>query len=82
MGLEVEAKLKVDTHHSLRERLIALGALCASRVLETNHIFDNADRSLLAGDRGLRVREYRTVVGQASSSTLTQSGLRPQPNSF
>ncbi len=76
MGLEVEAKLKVEAHQPLRERLTALGAQCVSRVVETNHIFDNADRVLLAGDRGLRVREYRTIEGQTPSATLTYKGPR------
>ena len=76
MGLEVEAKLKVDTHQPLRDRLTALGARCSGRVSETNHIFDNADRVLLAGDRGLRVRECRTVEGPAPSATLTYKGPR------
>ncbi len=76
MGLEIEAKLKVDTHQPLRDRLTALGAGCVSRVVEANHIFDNADRVLLAGDRGLRVREYRSIEGQTPSITLTYKGPR------
>lgn len=76
MGLEIEAKLKVEDHQPLRDRLIALGARCSSRVVETNHIFDGQDRSLLAGGRGLRVRECRPVDGQKPAATLTYKGPR------
>ncbi|HOW73217.1 MAG TPA: class IV adenylate cyclase [Phycisphaerae bacterium] len=77
MPLEVEAKLKVDDHAAVRERLRALGALCQGQVTETNRIFDSPDRTLLAGGRGLRVRSSVTADGR-TLGTLTYKGpLRP-----
>ena len=77
MPLEVEAKLKVDDHTAVRERLRAMGASCFGQVTETNRIFDSADRTLLAGGRGLRVRASVTADGR-TLGTLTYKGpLRP-----
>ena len=76
MPLEIEAKLKVDSHESVRDKLRAAGASRLGRVLETNRIFDNADRSLLAGDRGLRVRTTQTQTHRNAGATLTYKGPR------
>lgn len=77
MPLEVEAKLKIADHAAVRERLRALGASCQGRVIETNHIFDSPDRTLLARGRGLRVRASLTLDGR-KLGTLTYKGpLRP-----
>lgn len=74
MALEVEAKVKVDSHDAVRQRLRALGARWVSRVLESNHIFDTADRTLLAGGRGLRVRAYVEGEGEVPSAAMTYKG--------
>ena len=42
MPLEIEAKLKVDSHAAVQAKLRAVGAERLGQVLETNHIFDNA----------------------------------------
>ncbi|HOB76029.1 MAG TPA: class IV adenylate cyclase [Phycisphaerae bacterium] len=76
MATEVEAKLKVDSHEAVRGRLRALGAEPRGQVLEVNHIFDNAHRSMLAGDRGLRLRECRDERGELVRAVLTYKGPR------
>lgn len=73
MGIELEAKIKVDSLAAVRERLSAVGGQRVGAVLERNHIFDDAARSLLAGDRGLRVRGCRHEDGR-ESATLTYKG--------
>ncbi len=78
MAVETEAKIKVDAHEGLRARLHAVGAERHGAVLETNWIFDDAQRSLLATGRGLRVRDHQTLNGPDRPPTLTYKGaVRP-----
>ncbi len=56
MSREIEAKLRVDSHQPVRERLRALGAEFVARVLETNRIFDRSDGSFRRRGCGLRIR--------------------------
>jgi len=79
--LEIEAKLKVDSHAPVRERLEACSARFAYRVLEENHILDWADGSLRAAGCGLRVRRCRVLGGRPVSDTLTYKGPR-QPGPY
>ncbi len=74
MSLEVEAKLAVDEHDPLRDRLRSLGARSLGRVLETNTLYDDADKSLLAAGSGLRVRRHDVLEGEARPDTLTYKG--------
>lgn len=76
MPLEIEAKIKVVSHADVRARLQTLGARFVARVLETNHIFDNADRTLLNSGCGLRIRACRVLEGEAPPATLTYKGPR------
>jgi adenylate cyclase class 2 len=76
MATETEAKLKVASHRVIRARLEHLGARCAGAVLETNHIFDSASRSMLAADEGLRVRRMDAIDGPDRTATLTYKGAR------
>lgn len=76
MSVELEAKIKVDSHEPIRSALAAAGGQRVGRVLETNHIFDNADRTLLAGGCGLRVRESRAETGDGTSATMTYKGVK------
>jgi len=80
MPIEVEAKFKVDSHDAVRAKLAEIGGRHLRRVLETNHIFDDAGRTLLAGGRGLRIRECRADAGKAPPPILTYKGpRRPGP---
>jgi adenylate cyclase class 2 len=81
MSVEVEAKIKVASHEGVRATLNELGAARLGCVLETNHIFDNGERTLLAADCGLRVRACRSVEGAAPAATLTYKGPR-EPGTF
>lgn len=74
MGIETEAKLKVSSHDAIRTLLDRLGAEPLGSVLETNHIFDNPNRTLLASDAGLRVRRMRAITGPERPTTLTYKG--------
>lgn len=77
MNLEIEIKLKVEALEPIRVRLAECGGELASNVLETNHIFDRADRSLLNADQGLRVRATSSRQTPTSrSATLTFKGPR------
>ncbi len=80
MTLEIEAKIKVDSHDAVRAKLAELGARSLGRVLESNHIFDNAERTLLAGGCGLRIRICQAQEGNAPPATLTYKGpIQPGP---
>jgi adenylate cyclase class 2 len=79
MSVEIETKLKVDSHDTVRATLSAIGATRIGWVLEENHIFDSADRAMLKADCGLRVRICRDDTGQPVSTTMTYKG--PQSDS-
>jgi len=76
MPTEVEVKLKVDAHDPVRAKLQEHAAQPLGQVLEINHIFDNAQRSMLASDRGLRVRECHDAHGALVRAILTYKGPR------
>jgi adenylate cyclase class 2 len=81
MSYELELKVKVDGHESARSKLAELGAECLGRVLETNHIYDDPDRTLLAGGRGIRIRTCEAEEGGSRLPTLTYKGKR-KPGPF
>ena len=56
MAVEIEAKLKVESHQFVRDLLRSLGASCIGGVLETNTFLDTDDHALRQADQGLRVR--------------------------
>lgn len=72
--LEIEAKIRVDGHQAVRERLKELGAVYVGRYVETNHILDRTDGLLRGTGRGLRVRTMETLQGEPASPTLTYKG--------
>src|SRR5438552_3283677 len=76
MPIEIEAKMKVTEHGSLRSVLKELGATKVGEFLETNTFFDTDDRSLLAADRGLRIRQNRNVASGKEEFILTLKGPR------
>jgi adenylate cyclase class 2 len=59
MPLELELKVKVQDFDALRKALAASGAKHIGAVLETNTFFDTPGKSLLAQDKGLRLRRTR-----------------------
>jgi adenylate cyclase class 2 len=76
MPVEIEAKMKVESLEAVRERLKALSATPAGQALETNVFFDTEDRSLLAGDRGLRLRTAKSLPDGPTANTVTYKGPR------
>jgi adenylate cyclase class 2 len=76
MAVEIEAKMKVPDHHALRCKLAELGATPRGRFLEVNTFFDTEDRALLAGDKGLRLRQNRDIDSQAEQFVITFKGPR------
>jgi adenylate cyclase, class 2 len=78
MPLEIEAKIKVDAHEPIRQRLSETGAKRLGCVLETNTFLDDADRSLFAGGKGLRLRQLDVISGPRRTSTLTFKGPKQQ----
>ena len=74
MSFEIEAKLRVDSHEPVRERLRVLGATPIETVREWNEIFDRPDGSLRRAGYGLRVRSVAAVVGLGQRATLTVKG--------
>ncbi|RIK62839.1 MAG: hypothetical protein DCC65_16970 [Planctomycetota bacterium] len=76
MAVELECKLAVADHESVRERLRASGAVRLCCVLERNRLFDDERKSLLAAGCGLRVRDIRVLDGDpaAAPATLTFKG--------
>jgi adenylate cyclase class 2 len=76
MPVEIEAKIKVDDFASIRAKLKELAATYVADYLETNAIFDTEDRSLLAEDKGLRVRSARDEKTGEEVCTVTYKGPR------
>jgi adenylate cyclase, class 2 len=76
MAVELEAKIKVDDFADVRRKLESAGAKFVADQFETNVIFDTEDRSLLAEDKGLRVRSAKDEKTGASVCTVTFKGPR------
>ena len=72
MSTETEAKLKVESHHRLAERLAEFGAEFIGEQIHTDYYFDDADRTLTADDKCLRVR--RQLMGETEKVLLTYKG--------
>jgi adenylate cyclase class 2 len=76
MAVEIEAKIKVDDLAPTRAKLQEAGAKFVADQFEVNAIFDTDDRSLLAADKGLRVRLARNEKTDEQAVTLTFKGPR------
>ena len=76
MPVEIEAKFKVESFDAVWEKLRARAAAFVGDRLETNIFFDTEDRSLLASDKGLRLRVSRDVSAGEEKYVLTYKGPR------
>src|SRR5947207_15407601 len=76
MPIEIETKIKVESLQPMRARLCEIGATRVGDVLATNTFLDGRDRTLLKGDRGLRVRENRDVATGTTRHAVTYKGPR------
>ena len=74
MCTEIEAKLKVESHKEVIEKLAELGAEFLAEQLQTDYYFDDANRTLTKGDRCLRLR--RQSVDDEKKVFLTYKGAR------
>jgi len=79
MCTEIEAKLKVDSHKEIIEKLTELGAEFLEEQLQTDYYFDDVNTALAKGDRCLRLR--RQMVGRSERFFLTYKGAR-EKNEF
>ena len=69
MALEIEAKLRTDSHEDIRAALIDCGAKRLGTVLETNRIYDLPDHSLRRRGRALRLRTTRSITSSPQDDT-------------
>lgn len=74
MPTELEAKLKVEDHESVRAALVSAGAMHVGRVFERNYILDLPGGTLRARGAALRVRACQTLDGPPQRETLTFKG--------
>ncbi len=81
MSTETEAKIRVSDHDAVRQQLRKLGGELQGTHLEINIFMDTEDRSLMAADKGLRVRIDHDLQKEIKSCTLTFKGPR-QPGTF
>jgi len=68
MPLEIEIKLRVDSHEPVRRRMNEAGAKPLETVIETNWILDRPGGSLCRKGCGLRVRSARSADGKENAS--------------
>jgi adenylate cyclase class IV len=78
VGVEIELKFRLADPEPMRALLRAAGAEYGGRFHESDRLYDTADRRLLSGDCGLRVRTRRSTGDPASVPvhTLTFKGPR------
>ncbi len=76
MAVEIEAKMKVDSFDAIRAKLAEVGAVRKGEAMETNIFFDTDDRSLLAADKGLRLRTTQPLPDGPAKHTITFKGPR------
>lgn len=75
MPIELECKIRVESHASLREKIRDAGARLRKRVLEVNHILDDTGGALRQRGCGLRVRTVTVLEGHArAAAVLTFKG--------
>lgn len=72
MGVEIEAKMRLNDREGMVARLQALGAERVAEFSETNSYFDTASGSLKATDQGLRTRVEVTDAGTKDEKIVTK----------
>jgi adenylate cyclase class 2 len=78
MGMEIEAKMKVEDFDAVRKSLADNRAEHVGAVFETNAFFDTADRSLLHADKGLRLRTAKDPKSGGEKYVITVKGAQGQ----
>lgn len=74
MCAEIEAKLKVESHKEIIEKLVKLGADFLEEQVQTDCYFDDANTTLTETDRCLRLRQL--LVGKREKFFLTYKGAK------
>lgn len=74
MPLEIEAKMRVDSHAGVVEALREHAAEPVARLLETNTYLDTSDNALREADAGLRVRLEANLDSGRSKVVITHKG--------
>ncbi len=77
MSIELEAKMRVDSHDQVREALSGAGGQRVASMLEINTFFDTPERSLLNRGCGMRLRIHQPVGGE-SYTRLTYKGPKSE----
>lgn len=75
MGIEIEAKMRLDDVQETEKKLAELGAKFAGDCMETNTFFDTPEGRLKSGDQGLRIRVQHWADGDVVV-TITHKGAR------
>ncbi len=78
MGIEIEAKMRLDDMDRLIARLSEVGATRGRDMVELNRYFDTPDGSLRSSDRGLRLRLVREFHDSQSTAIVTYKGPRAE----
>jgi adenylate cyclase, class 2 len=74
MALEIELKLKVESHEPVAQKLKELGAKFEGDYLQIDSYYDDNKDSLVKSDRCLRIRKHINHAGQTIE--LTYKGAR------
>jgi len=64
MGMEIEAKLKVDSLANVEQRLREIGGQFVSEQIQKDFYFDDAALSFASSDKALRLRQQTESGGQ------------------
>ncbi len=72
MGIEIEAKLKVESLVEVAARVSELGGKCRQKILQKDCYLDDAAESMMSKDRCLRLRRQST--GSIKETVLTYKG--------
>ena len=74
MSVEIEAKIKVDDFEPVRQRLMDAGGRRIGAVLETNAFYDTPSGTLVAADKGLRLRRTKDQSTGEEQFIITVKG--------
>ena len=78
MSIEIEAKIKVEDFDAVRLRLSEAAAHRIGAVLETNTFFETPAGTLVAADKGLRLRRTRNLATNEEHFIITVKGPQQQ----
>jgi adenylate cyclase class 2 len=81
MGVEIEAKMKLDDPSAVLRVLAGSGCPAPVEHMEINTFLDTPDRSLTSSDQGLRIRTDRLLASGREDVIITYKGPR-QPGPF